>query len=175
MDIPQLKEKQSNNNNPLPHPYALSHQDCCEKVSKSIYLSCNWSIMSVNDLSSCLLFICKIATVKQHNSFALFHHSITNAKMTASEQIPEKKRTEGNQVHFKTWCLSQSSEPGLNYDTGFKYFQIKCLCHKYLVRWFQALRWCWYIRTQQSVDFGKRGSIIGQTSKKNNTDPRGWK
>lgn len=97
-------------------------------------------IRSGNDLSSCELFICKVATVKHHIISALFQHSPANAEVTASEQIPEKSRTEGSQVHFKTWCfekspcLSQStSETGLNYDTGYKFFEMKWFCHKYLL------------------------------------------
>jgi len=97
-------------------------------------------IISGNDLSSCELFICKVATVKHHISSALFQHSLTNAEATTSEQISEMSRTERTQAHFKTWCfekspcLSQStSEPGLNYDTGYKFFEKKWFCHKYLL------------------------------------------
>lgn len=97
-------------------------------------------IISGNNLSSCELFICKVAIVKHHISSALFQHSLTNAEVTASEQIPKKSRTGGSQVHFKTWCfekspcLSQSTgEPGLNYDTEYKFFEMKWFCHKYLL------------------------------------------
>lgn len=86
------------------------------------------------------MFICTVATVNHHISSALFQHSLTNAEVTASEKIPEKRRTEGIQVHFKTWCFGKSpcrsqsaSEPGLNYETGYKFFEMKWFGHKYLL------------------------------------------
>lgn len=46
--------------------------------------------MSGNNLSSCELFICKVATVNHHIISALFQHSPANAEVTASEQTPER-------------------------------------------------------------------------------------
>lgn len=65
-------------------------------------------IMPNNNLASGELFICKVATVKHHITSALFKRSLTNAEVRESEEIPENSRTEGSQVHFKTWCFEKN-------------------------------------------------------------------
>lgn len=121
--------------------------------------------MSGNDPSSCELFICKVATGKHHISSALVQHPLTNAEVTASEEIPEKSRTEGSQVHFKTWCfekspcLSQStSQPGLNCDTGYKLFEIKTVLPQ-IFAWSEDFRLCGVLvnRNRTVNQFGGNG------------------
>lgn len=120
--------------------------------------------MSGNHLSSCELFV---APGKHHVSCALFQCSLTNAEVRAPEQIPEKNVTYGNQVYIKTQCfqknpcLGQSMrEPALLYDAGYKFWEIKWFCHKYLSDWMISGFEGVLVQRNIIIDLGNKGGIL---------------